>query len=830
MSKIELIIDGEKIEAAKEDTILKAARKAGINIPTLCAHPALEPYGSCRLCIVKVEGIRGYPTSCTTPVADKMVVTTNSEEILNLRREILKLMMTGHTSPCFVCSDRKECEKYRPKPIKSGKASRCTFCSKRETCELRILADEYKIEDLELPIIYKEIDIERNDPFMDRDYNLCVLCGRCARICKKIHGEGAIDFINRGKDARIGTAFHKTHVETGCKFCGACIDICPTGALTDRFAKWKGAPDKISEAFCALCPIGCSIDCKIKDGNIISAKMQDFSKESRICLAGRFLLPQLLDNAHRTYSHKIRVNDGLIRAEYEDAVSMAAENLEKFKGDAFAIIAHPGAAREEISALKKFAEEVMNSDNFAIAEYNGSEISIKPEAVNEKIKNGKIKALFTTGNFISDDAIYDFLIISDMFASKAAENADVIFSSASFLETGGSFLTASGEVKTFNSAIKLDKRLSCDWKIVSDIAKKMGASGFDFKTIQDIPTDSDEKIPNMPKENPIENISAYPLYYRGHELIDLFPALRSLSSCEKKAEESKEVCADARFKVLEKEEIAPNTHMTVIYAPDIAEKCKPGQFVIVMVNEKSERIPYTISDFDPKKGTITIITIEVGRSSREMANVRAGECLRHITGPLGMPAKIEKYGTVVCAGGCFGVGAMLPVARSLKEAGNKVICVQEAASKYLLYWQDKLSKVCDELIIVTKDGSAGIKGGVRSGIETLIERGEKIDQAFVIGCSFMMKLICDLNKELGIPTQTAMNPIMLDGTGMCGACRVSEGENTKFACVDGPFLDGLKINWDELMKRQTAFQTIEIEGLPQEPIIVEKHKCHCQAH
>jgi NAD(P)H-flavin reductase len=305
---------------------------------------------------------------------------------------------------------------------------------------------------------------------------------------------------------------------------------------------------------------------------------------------------------------------------------------------------------------------------------------------------------------------------------------------------------------------------------------------------------------------------------------DIVCAMRSFFGAEEKKAVPVAVEEGKPFKIVEKIELVPNTHMVTVHAPVIAEKCQPGQFVIAMVEETSERIPYTISDFDREKGTVTMVTLEVGRSSREMANTRSGEHLAHFAGPLGLPVEVKKYGTVVCAGGCFGVGAILPIARVMKEAGNRVICIEEASSHYLLHWQDKLSAACDELVIVTKDGSSGIKGGVQEAITMLADRGEKINQAYIIGCTFMMMLVCDVTKTLGIPTQTAMNPLMLDGTGMCGACRVSVGSTTKFACVDGPFLDGLQIDWIELIQRQAAFKKEEVQAIPQEPHPVDAHE------
>jgi NAD(P)H-flavin reductase/ferredoxin len=826
-----LTIDGNQVRAKKGDTVFEAAETAGIHIPTLCAHPALEPYGACRLCIVEIQGMRGYPPSCTTPAEDGMVVKTISPEIIELRKNVIKLMLSGHTSPCLVCLHREPCEKYRPRPFKTGKATRCVFCSNRDRCELRILADEYDISDLDVPIIYKNLELERNDPFMDRDYNLCVLCGRCARICEKIHETGTIDFVKRGKDARISTAFHRPHTETNCRFCGACIDICPTGALSDRFAKWFAAPDSVQDSTCVLCPHGCSVRLKIKEGKIISGGMTAFSREARICPVGRFVLPQLLESPSRVISHQVRIEDGLIRADYKEAVKQAAKILGPYKGDPFALITHSSATREEIYILKKFAKGVMKSDNFAIARAVGHKLKIEPASVDQAIKTGKVKALYTLGDFLPASALKKIkaLVVTDLFPSRTEKMADVFIAAAALAETDGTFLNAAGKMKTLKAAAIPPDDLLPDWKIVCDIAKKMGATGFGFKTTSGVrkalmKNGTHVEPPTAPDPSPLDNMDALPRFYRGHPLSDIVCAMASLSpakeeAVEEKAEEGKP------FKILEKVEIVPNTHMVTVHAPIIAEKCEPGQFVIAMVDETSERIPYTISDFDREKGTITMVTLEVGRSSRELANTRTGEHLAHFTGPLGTPVAVKKYGTVVCAGGCYGVGAMLPIARAMKEAGNKVICIEEASSHYLLHWQDRLSQNCDELVIVTKDGSAGMKGGVQEAISMLVDRGEKIDQAYIIGCTFMMMLVCEVTKELGIPTQTAMNPLMLDGTGMCGACRVTLGDATKFACVDGPFLDGLKIDWIELMQRQAAFKKEEIEAMPQEPVPMHEHTC-----
>ncbi len=819
---MQLNIDGKDVKAEAGETVLDAARRAGIEIPTLCAHPDLEPSGACRLCVVEIEGVRGFPTSCTTPAAEGMVVKTSTPEVFELRRNILKLMLSGHTSPCMVCLHKDLCEKYRPHPSKSGKVTRCATCGNRATCVVRELAEEHEIDDLELPIIYKNMEIERLDPFMDRDYNLCVLCGRCTRVCKKLHGRAAIDVIGRGKDARIGTAFHRDHTDSDCLFCGACIDICPTGALMDRFAKWHGAPDAMVETTCILCPLGCSLNLKIRKGKVIASAATALTREARICAIGRFVLPQILDNPARLTSHKVRLADGIRKVTYEDAVAEAAGRLAGLEGPQFALIAHPSATREEIHVLRTFTSDVMKSENFIIASGAGERVTLP----------AGVKALFATGDFVDADLLKDLdvTIIADIVPSCATESADVVFGAAVLAETDGTFLAASGDIRGLTAAAGPPEGILADWRIVCDIATKMGASGLEFESVANIRTEFDasgatEEAPEAPDPSPLDDLAGLPSTYRGHALSDIACALRPL--VQKDTATAKEQPAPAEtegpgFKIVEKIEVVPNMHTVTVLAPEVAAKCMPGQFVIAMVGEKSERIPYTVADTNKEEGTVTINVLEAGRSSREMALLQQGQHLAHFVGPLGTQIEIKKYGTVVCGGGCYGVGAMLPIARALREAGNKVICIEEASSAYLLHWQDRLSAVCDEFIITTKDGSAGIKGGVQEAISMLAERGEEIDQAFIVGCAFMMMLVSETTKELGIPTLTAMNAIMVDGTGMCGACRVTVGGETKFSCVDGPFLDGQQIDWLELMQRRSAYGKEEIRALPQEP-----HRHHC---
>jgi NAD(P)H-flavin reductase len=258
------------------------------------------------------------------------------------------------------------------------------------------------------------------------------------------------------------------------------------------------------------------------------------------------------------------------------------------------------------------------------------------------------------------------------------------------------------------------------------------------------------------------------------------------------------------YELVEKSEIF-NVHRMVITVPEIARSMRPGQFVIVMASESSERIPLTVSDWSADEGSITLYVLEVGISSLELARMKVGEALFAVTGPLGNPSEVKNYGTVVLGGGCYGIGGIYPIARACKEAGNRVISIIEARYRSMFYHEKELSAVSDRLLYATSDGSRGIKGRVEDVVKDMLDQGVKIDQAFFMGCTQMLERCSETTRPYGVPTKVALNSIMLDGTGMCGACRVSVGGETKFACVDGPEFDGHQVDWDELHQRKSAY-------------------------
>lgn len=264
-------------------------------------------------------------------------------------------------------------------------------------------------------------------------------------------------------------------------------------------------------------------------------------------------------------------------------------------------------------------------------------------------------------------------------------------------------------------------------------------------------------------------------------------------------------------KIVEKEFFSENVIKLVLEAPEIAKSRKPGHFVIIRVDEKGERIPLTIAGANEKKGTITLIIQRVGVSSFKLTELNVGDYIKDVAGPMGLPTHIEKVGTVLCAGGGVGVAPLLPIVEGLKKAGNKIITVLAARNKDLVILEDQMRAHSDELIIMTDDGSYGQKGLVTHGMEEVIKR-EKVDMSVVIGPAVMMKFAALTTKKYNIPTMASLNTIMVDGTGMCGACRVTVDGKTRFVCVDGPEFDAHKVDFDQMLQRLGAYKDIELEA------------------
>ena len=262
------------------------------------------------------------------------------------------------------------------------------------------------------------------------------------------------------------------------------------------------------------------------------------------------------------------------------------------------------------------------------------------------------------------------------------------------------------------------------------------------------------------------------------------------------------------YEILYKNEVCKNQFEIRVKAPYVTKNAKAGQFIILRVDKDSERIPLTIADYDREKGELTIVYMAVGYTTKKLSKLNTGDEIEDIVGPLGRPTHIEKYGTVICVAGGYGAAPCYLISKAFKDAGNKVYMIMGARNKDLIFWQDKMKNACSELIITTDDGSLGIKGFTTNVMAEIMKK-EPVNYAIAVGPMPMMKAVADLTRGTEIKTEASMNPIMVDGTGMCGACRVTVGDKVKFACVDGPDFDAHLINFDEVMNRSKIYKEYE---------------------
>jgi len=324
---IKLKINGIPVEVEAGTTVLEAARKMDIRIPTLCYLDSLTPYGGCRICLVEVAGSPRPMTSCTLPCAEGMTVQTDTEELKKLRRFSLQLILSEHPYSCLICTKKDECAKFmdciQKEPVTFG----CKYCAKNGSCELQKLVDELEIKEVPFPFHYRGLEVERYDPFFERDYNLCVLCGRCVRTCVEVRGASTIDFHHRGPRTLVGTAFNRPHLDARCQFCGACVDVCPTGAMAERFSKYEGKPEQTVASSCPLCSLGCPINLNLKNGRLISSTPAG----EPVCARGRFGITPIVNHGTRITSPLIRRDGRVVEVDWPEALDHAAVRLNEFQ-------------------------------------------------------------------------------------------------------------------------------------------------------------------------------------------------------------------------------------------------------------------------------------------------------------------------------------------------------------------------------------------------------------------------------------------------------------------------------------------------------------------
>ena len=363
---ITISIDGVEVRTQPGKMVLEAAIDAGIYVPYLCYHPGMKPYAACRMCVVGVEGQRGYPAACTLPVADGMAVHNQIPAVDQLRRSVMEMLIAEHPDGCLTCHRIDICG---PNDVCLRHVSvndRCVTCPKNERCELKDTV-RYLGMNLESPLGYKyrNIPLEVSDPFYDRDYNLCIVCGRCVRACEELRGDDAIGFTERSGQALVGTSFGTSLLESGCEFCGACIDVCPVGALVERNHKWEKAR-RVERSICPHCPVGCQLNLEFNDKDELIRAIPEINSpanQGQACFKGKFGLEFVNDDASRLTAPLIRRGGVLEAATWNEALDYVAEQLSRVSGSEFALLTSPTGTNEEHYLAQKFARVVMGSNN-----------------------------------------------------------------------------------------------------------------------------------------------------------------------------------------------------------------------------------------------------------------------------------------------------------------------------------------------------------------------------------------------------------------------------------------------------------------------------------
>ncbi len=362
---ITISIDGVEVTTQPGKMVLEAAIDAGIYVPYLCYHPGMKPYAACRMCVVEVDGQRGYPAACTLPVADGMVVHNQVQAVDQLRKSVMEMLIAEHPNGCLTCHRIDICG---PNDVCLRHVSvndRCVTCPKNERCELKDTV-RYLGMNLESPLGYKyrNIPLEVADPFYDRDYNLCIVCGRCVRACDELRADNAIGFTERGSQALVGTSFGTSLLESGCEFCGACIDVCPVGALVERDHKWEKAR-RVERSICPHCTVGCQLNLELNGKEELIRAVPEINSpanQGQACFKGKFGL-EFVNSASRLKSPLIRRSGALEEATWDEALDYVAERLSQVGGSEFALLTSPTSTNEEHYLAQKFARAVMGSNN-----------------------------------------------------------------------------------------------------------------------------------------------------------------------------------------------------------------------------------------------------------------------------------------------------------------------------------------------------------------------------------------------------------------------------------------------------------------------------------
>lgn len=365
---IQLTINGRNISVPAGTSLLDAARQNEIEIPTLCHHPAISNFGGCRLCIVDVRGKNRYVTACNTAVEPGMEVLTHSPDLIAARQEVLRLILSEHPSGCLLCGEQAACADSMVTIRKVGITTSCSNCPKNGRCELQRVTQQVGIGTRSYPILYRGLAMEKQDPFIDRDYNLCILCGRCVRACQELRLANVLTFKMRGPHTLIGTTFEESFLKAGCEFCGTCVDVCPTGALSERATKWLGCPDETVQTTCGLCGVGCQLNISTRGNQLIGVQgvVEDPVSRGLLCVKGRFALPELVNNPARLVRPAQFVRGQQVPVLWESAFELAADRLAHCSPDRFGMLISADCTNEDMFVAKKFVNTLFGSNRLDV--------------------------------------------------------------------------------------------------------------------------------------------------------------------------------------------------------------------------------------------------------------------------------------------------------------------------------------------------------------------------------------------------------------------------------------------------------------------------------
>jgi len=403
---MEITINNKPVKVKSNQTVMEAADEYGIYIPRLCAHPELVPYGGCRLCIVEIEGRKGYPTSCTTMVEEGMIVRTETNMIQDMRRDLLQLILSEHPSACLLCQDIEGCSMFQGTIRKVGVTTGCRWCPKDKDCELQRIVESFDINELTLPGLYRDLPVEKYDPFFDRDYNLCIYCGRCVRICNEYRKSSVIALRQRGKQTTIGPSFDADHTDAGCEYCGACVSVCPTGAMSEKSRKWWGEPDKYTKSICPLCSINCEIQVLSLREKIVGTLPpgKPHEEAGELCVKGRFCLSELVNRTNRMLEPQYQFPEGYGIITWKEAMKNGGKLLKDIPEDSTAVFVSPDLSVEEYIAIAEFSDKVLKTSDITSSFLDSGMIAYqqlakKSVSIDRVRKSSSIFSLFLNGNY-----------------------------------------------------------------------------------------------------------------------------------------------------------------------------------------------------------------------------------------------------------------------------------------------------------------------------------------------------------------------------------------------------------------------------------------------